>query len=123
MQELTAQDLAVLETLKEDGIAIAKMNHWRRGKSALELYCEQRGIKLKIDRTNKIFGNPFKLANTKDDKARAEVISKFKAYAVNEPSIIANLPKLKGKILFCHCWPKPCHGDVLKELALNNRLY
>lgn len=31
--------------------------------------------------------------------------------------ILDSLPHIKGKVLGCWCKPKPCHGDVLAELA------
>jgi hypothetical protein len=32
-------------------------------------------------------------------------------------ALLAALPELKGKTLFCWCKPEACHGDVLAELA------
>ena len=93
------------------------MNNWRLGKSKLERYCEQQGISQSIDRQTS-WGNPFILADTKDDAKRADVITRFKAYSAIQPSITDNLGLLQGKVLFCHCYPKPCHGDVLKAMAL-----
>jgi hypothetical protein len=31
--------------------------------------------------------------------------------------LINQVSELKGKILGCWCKPKPCHGDILVELA------
>lgn len=33
------------------------------------------------------------------------------------PALLAALPELRGKTLWCYCHPKSCHGDVLRELA------
>jgi hypothetical protein len=32
-----------------------------------------------------------------------------------------NLDELRGKVLGCYCAPKPCHGDILVQLADNQR--
>lgn len=59
------------------------------------------------------WGNPFPIDATND---RGAVIRKFR----EDPSTQAlrnAAPTLKGKNLVCFCAPKPCHGDVLLELA------
>lgn len=61
-----------------------------------------------------IWGNPFKIGRDGD---RKEVIAKYRAYVLRRPDLMAKLPELKGKRLGCWCSPKPCHGDVLAELA------
>ncbi len=66
-----------------------------------------------IDRTGK-WGNPFVIPR---DGTRREVIAKYRAWIMTQPQLIADLPRLKNKVLGCWCSPKPCHGDVLKELA------
>ena len=33
------------------------------------------------------------------------------------PGLLEEIRKLKGKNLVCFCSPKPCHGDVILELA------
>ena len=38
---------------------------------------------------------------------------KIREYA----ALLADLPELEGKTLFCWCKPDACHGDVLGELA------
>jgi hypothetical protein len=45
------------------------------------------------------------------------VITKYRAYIQNHPELLAQVHELKGKVLGCWCNPKPCHGDVLAELA------
>lgn len=61
-----------------------------------------------------IWGNPFMEGR---DGSRAEVIEKYRAYLLANPMLMSKLPSLKGKVLGCWCSPKPCHGDVLVELA------
>jgi Domain of unknown function (DUF4326) len=68
---------------------------------------------IRIDRAT-IWGNPFVIGR---DGTREEVISKYRAYLLSNPNLMARLPSLKGKVLGCWCHPKACHGDVLAELA------
>ncbi len=60
------------------------------------------------------FGNPF---HTKPGQDRMAVIAQYKDYFLerveNDPEFRAAAEELRGKILGCHCKPKPCHGDVI----------
>lgn len=71
-----------------------------------------------IDRKTK-WGNPYKMKSEKD---RDGVILKYREYMVRQIDLgiitLEELAGLHGKYLVCHCKPKPCHGDVLKELSL-----
>jgi len=60
------------------------------------------------------WGNPFVIG---PDGDRDEVISKYRYWIEDRPELLAALSELKGKRLVCYCAPKPCHGDVLAELA------
>lgn len=75
-----------------------------------------------IGRANKRYGlpgsrwsNPFKLAEDTDE-ARKSALKRYERWLKNQSSLLARLPELDGKILVCHCHPKPCHGDVLRKL-------
>lgn len=59
------------------------------------------------------WGNPFPLAMG----TRFEVIEAYRRHLLASPELLAALPELRGKRLGCWCAPKPCHGDVLAELA------
>ena len=59
------------------------------------------------------WGNPFVIGV---DGTRSEVIAKYKNYLTSS-TLLNDLPELVGKTLGCYCHPKPCHGDVLIELA------
>ena len=48
---------------------------------------------------------------------RKEVIEKYRVYVMTRQDLLDHLHILKGKTLGCFCNPKPCHGDVLAELA------
>jgi hypothetical protein len=60
------------------------------------------------------WGNPFRAGL---DGTRKEVIAMYRAWLIQQPSLMAALPELKGKILGCWCAPEACHADVLDELA------
>lgn len=60
------------------------------------------------------WGNPYWIGR---DGTREEVIAKYRQYVITTPHLTRDLPTLKGKRLGCWCTPKPCHADVLAELA------
>jgi len=60
------------------------------------------------------WGNSFKIGV---DGTRQEVVMKYRAWLLSQPSLMADLPSLKDKVLGCWCKPALCHGDVLAELA------
>jgi hypothetical protein len=57
--------------------------------------------------------NPIKLKSEAD---RDLVFDQFREYIEARPDLIARLPELVGKNLWCWCTPKKCHGEVLVEL-------
>lgn len=71
---------------------------------------------VRIDRTSH-WGNPFVIGK---DGTRAQVIEKYTDWicAPEQRHMVRYARKvLAGKTLGCWCAPKPCHGDVLLELA------
>ena len=69
-------------------------------------------------------GNPFVIGK---DGSREQVIAKYRVW-INEqimrknPVVLDELNRLgnkaideKGLALQCFCYPKPCHGEVIKE--------
>lgn len=61
------------------------------------------------------YGNRFVIGH---DGTREEVIGKFEDWLRGQPQLIERVKReLRGKILGCHCAPKPCHGDVLARIA------
>jgi hypothetical protein len=60
------------------------------------------------------WGNPFRIGA---DGTRDDVIIAYAKWVVNQPSLMAALPELKGKVLGCYCKPAACHGDVLVKLV------
>ena len=70
-----------------------------------------------------IWGNPFVIGM---DGTRTEVIAKYEIYIRNRPDLLAQLWRLKNKILGCWCFPMTCHGQVLlkllKEFGIENEI-
>lgn len=60
------------------------------------------------------WANPFKIPRDGD---RPTVIAKHRAWLCDQPALMAALPELRGRDLFCWCAPEACHGDALLELA------
>ena len=60
------------------------------------------------------WGNPFKIGRDGD---RSTVIQKYRTWLLTQPSLLARIPELRGKVLGCWCAPLPCHGDVLAQIA------
>lgn len=61
------------------------------------------------------WGNPFEAGK---DGTRIEVVEKHKAWVLANPLFITQIRReLHNKNLLCFCAPKPCHGDILLELA------
>lgn len=61
-----------------------------------------------------IWGNPFAIGR---DGTRAEVIAKYETWLAQQPRLMVQLDRLRGRHLVCWCAPLPCHGDVLLRLA------
>jgi hypothetical protein len=64
------------------------------------------------------WGNPFPLNG---EQNRSKVIAQYRNYLFTmRPDLIEDAKKeLRGKVLGCFCAPKPCHGDILLEVANN----
>jgi hypothetical protein len=60
------------------------------------------------------WGNPFLVGR---DGVRGECIAKYAAWIRTQPDLMDSVVELRGKVLGCWCAPRPCHGDVLAELA------
>lgn len=41
----------------------------------------------------------------------------------NDSQFRNDVNELKGKILVCFCKPKPCHGDIYKDILDNNSIW
>jgi hypothetical protein len=90
-------------------------------KQALVVNMRNAAYDVDISRSSK-WGNPFTHEKGKTKAlffvaTRAEAISKYEEWLKEQPHLMAELPKLKGKVLGCWCKPLACHGDVLARLA------
>lgn len=99
----------------ESGLAVVANQNADKN---LILWAERTGKAVRIDRSSK-YGNPFILG---PDGDRDEVCDWFENnYLPLKRSIKEDLPKLKGKVLICHCYPQRCHGDCLAKNANKTR--
>lgn len=72
-----------------------------------------------------VFGNPYSHSEGTLAKykvaTRKEAIEKYREYAEermeSDPEFKASVEALRGRNLVCWCAPRPCHADVLLELA------
>jgi hypothetical protein len=64
------------------------------------------------------WGNPYVIGRDGD---RNEVIRKYRKYIIDNlmtsDLCARDLEDLRGKDLVCWCAPKPCHADILLEIA------
>lgn len=64
------------------------------------------------------WGNPFVRG---EHGNRDEVIAKHREWFLSQPELMETARReLAGRDLVCFCAPKPCHGDVLLEVANSN---
>lgn len=62
-----------------------------------------------------VWGNPHKITDTCDRKT---ALALYKAWLKRSPFLLELISKeLRGKDLVCYCAPKPCHADILLEIA------
>lgn len=91
-------------------------------KKALVVNLRTAAYDVLIDRSTQ-WGNPYTHIKDRQTKAiyvvstRAESIQRYEEWLRAQPDLMAELPKLKGKVLGCWCAPQACHGDVLARLA------
>jgi hypothetical protein len=74
------------------------------------------GHAVRIDRTGPL-GNPFRLRDPNDERARAEVIARCAAAHLPKAADPARDLCPPGSVLICRCYDKkrrvPCHWDVI----------
>jgi Domain of unknown function (DUF4326) len=60
------------------------------------------------------WGNPF----TVEEFGRERAIELYEAWLLEQPDLLEQLPRLRGRLLACYCrLDEPCHGDVLARMA------
>lgn len=79
----------------------------------LVVHCKEQPYDVYVGRPSK-WGNPFRLGV---DGTRTQVLIKYREWIQTQPELLAALPELKGKVLGCWCAPKPCHADILAQMA------
>lgn len=84
------------------------------------VHCKKESYDVYIGRPSK-WGNPFTHLETRNRAeikvdTRDEAVAAYEDYIRNKPELMADLHKLKGKVLGCWCKPKSCHGDILVKL-------
>jgi len=83
----------------------------RRG---MVVHCKREPYDVYIGRGSS-FGNPYKIGV---HGTREEVIAKYEKFVRRNPHLLARIRReLRGKVLGCWCAPKPCHGNVLLQIA------
>jgi hypothetical protein len=91
------------------------------------VHCNKESYDTYIGRGGK-WGNPYTHIADKDTLAefivgsREEAIEKYREYLVNNKELMAKLDELDGKTLGCWCHPKSCHGDVIIEVIIQQKL-
>lgn len=106
---IPAEDKALIERINRGETVVLNMNtNFHAMKHA-----QDKGVFVRIDRFSN-YGNPFILGQDGD---RNEVCDKYAIYFDLKTSLHNSVKDLKGKALGCHCFPKRCHGDHLKEVA------
>lgn len=98
---------------------------WHHNYVAVVVHCKKapRGSFVYIGRPSR-WGNPFNLANPRDDKARADVIEQYRDWFLlkieTDHSFRESVESLRGMDLGCWCAPRACHGDVILEWLAKN---
>jgi hypothetical protein len=106
------EDLELINKMKNGETVVLNMNtnfhamKWAKDNERFQ----------QIDRWSD-WGNPFVLDLDGD---RDAVCESFKVYFDLKLGLKAKIKQLKGKALGCHCYPKRCHGEHLKQLADGN---
>ena len=81
------------------------------------VHCKREPFDVYIGRPSK-WGNPIYVKPGYDRVADPErILARYREYVLSRPDLVAALPELRGKVLGCWCAPRPCHGDVLLEVA------
>lgn len=60
------------------------------------------------------WGNPFVIGK---DGSREDVIQQYRDFVLTDDLFMDAKEELAGKDLVCWCAPKPCHADILLEIA------
>jgi hypothetical protein len=99
--------------IAEGGNVATQLFSFKREKDLNYLSESQRlGRYVPIHRPHK-WGNPFLIGVHGD---RPTVVAKYREWLPTQTELIASLPELVDKDLWCFCTPLLCHGDPIIEL-------
>lgn len=115
---ITKSEEIILEKLKkEKELGIPRV-------SCTVVHCKKEPYDVYIGRPSK-WGNPF--THKQDGKtlakyvlgSREEAVEAYREWITNGEGkhLMNDLYELADKVLGCWCYPKSCHGDILKELV------
>ena len=115
MTTWTTRELDLRERLLAGEAVVVSL---RKGHdSTLRSWCSEVGLLERVDRQTK-YGNPYELANTADDQARATVCERYaNEHLASSPDLVEAAKSLRGRALACWCAPKQCHADTLAAIA------
>ena len=78
------------------------------------VHCKKEPYDVYIGRPSK-WGNPFRISKT---MSRERAIMAYRIWLLDNPLLVADIRReLKDKVLGCYCYPLPCHGNILAEMA------
>jgi hypothetical protein len=106
---------SLLKELREGRTVVVSL---REHHANLARWAEANGYLVSVDRRTE-WGNPFEMPYDGD---RETVIRHYaEHYLPFKPSLRSRVPELRGKALGCWCAPEPCHADILKQKAEEER--
>jgi hypothetical protein len=75
--------------------------------------------KVKGDVVESEWGMPYGPWQPLNDAQRNRVCDCHRLWLKSQTGLLEKIPDLCGKVLFCYCYPLPCHGDELVRRAKN----
>jgi hypothetical protein len=80
----------------------------------LVVHCKRSPYDVYVGRPS-VWGNPFPL---RMEAERAVVLQRYREWLMGQPHLLERIrEELRGKRLGCWCAPRPCHADLLAEIA------
>jgi hypothetical protein len=95
----------------------------RNVRADLHLYCGRNGAKYP-HLINSGLGNPFKMST---ESMRDKICDAYSSFLTQKPGerhrrliarIVQRITEGKRVALYCHCAPKRCHCDIIRDYAL-----
>lgn len=73
--------------------------------------------KVKGDVVESLWGMPYGPWQPLSDARRNRVCDCHRLWLKSQTGLLEKIPDLRGKVLFCYCYPLRCHGDELVRRA------